>query len=82
MKFSDIVSIVTVFWPPVDEELLLADSVSNPVEAHVNGLGCFVLDVVVGEFNRGGVVYLDGVGRLGMTHFGKGDAEWEGLSGR
>ena len=82
MIFADIVSIVTVFWSPVDEELLPDDCVPDPVEAHVNGLGCFVFDAVVGEANPGGGVYLDGGGRLGMNHFGEGDKEWESLSGR
>ena len=82
MKFADIVSIVTVFWPPVDDELLPAGSIPEPVEAHVNGLGFFVIDAVVGEANRGSVFYLDRGGWLGMTHFGAGDMEWEGLSGR
>ena len=60
MEFADIVSIVTVFWAPVDEELVLANPVLDPVEAHVDGFGGLVLDAVVGEANGSGVFNLDG----------------------
>ena len=60
MEFADIVSIVTVFWDPVDEELVLANPVLDPVEAHVNSFGGLLLDAAVGEANRSGVFNLDG----------------------
>ena len=59
MEFADIVSIVTVFRAPVDEELVLANPFSDPVEAHVDDLDGLVLDAVVGEANHSGVVNLD-----------------------
>ena len=75
MKFSDIVSIVTIFRTPVDEELVLANPVLDPVEAHVDGFSGLVLDTVVGEANRSGVVNLDGGCWLWVVHFGEGDTE-------
>lgn len=75
MEFSDIVSIVTVFWAPVDEELVLANPVLDPVEEHVDDIGGLVLDAVVGKSNRSGVVNLDGGWWLGVAHFSEGDTE-------
>ena len=58
----------------VDEELLLAFAVLDPVEAHVDGFGSFLFDGFVGEPHRGSVVDLDRGGRLGMAHFVEGSS--------
>ncbi len=44
--------------PPVDQELPLAGPVLDPVESHVDGLGSFLFDGVVGESLGSGVIDL------------------------
>ena len=44
--------------------MALADTVANPVEAHVDGLGSSMFDRVVGEANSAVVVREDGCGAL------------------
>ena len=58
----------------VDEKLLLALAVLDPVEAHVDGFGSFLFDGFVGEPHRCSVVDLDRGGRLGMAHFVEGSS--------
>ena len=52
---------------PMDCELDLFDSVSNPVEVHVNGFGSFLFDRVIGDAFSTRVVCLDGSGWLGVS---------------
>ena len=82
MEFANVVSVVTASWAPVDDELLLADAVPDPVEVHIYGFDGLVLDVFFGKAKNGVIVYFYWCGRLGMTHFGEGNTEWEGLYGR
>ena len=35
-----------------DAELILSDTIANPVESHINGLTALLLDGVVGKSNR------------------------------
>ena len=44
---------------PVDSDLALLDSISDPVEPHVHGFGAFRLDGFVGDAFGCGVVGLD-----------------------
>ena len=60
---------------PVDKELALFDSVSNPMEAHVNSPGAFLLDLAIGKTDGGGVVGFYWCGRLGVTEFFEGNPE-------
>ena len=61
---------------PVDAELALAHSVSDPVEAHVHGFGALGLDGIVGDACCYLVVGLDGCwAGLGMAHFGEDGAD-------
>ena len=65
-----VVGVVDCTRFPVYAELALADSVSDPVEAHVHCLGALDLDRVVGDAFRGGVICLDGSGALLLpAHF-------------
>ena len=69
MMFCVVVCIVFAAFAPIDEELIVGDTVADPVEAHVDGFGSALLDGVVGESNCNFIVGLDGSCRLGMAHF-------------
>ena len=75
MEFANKISIVTIAWTPVDDELFLGDTIAYPIKTHVNGFGGFLFDVNVGKANSDSIVDLDRGGRLGMTHFSEGNAE-------
>ena len=47
--FSPVVGVIEFAWAPVDAELFLAFEISEPVEAHVHGLGLFGLDFSVDD---------------------------------
>ena len=66
---------------PIYDELFLPGSALHPIEAHVDCFGALLLHRVVGETNGGGVVHLDGRGRLWMAHFGECSADGNGLLG-
>ncbi len=51
-------------------ELVLAYSVPDPVESHVDRLAAFHFDVVVRQSDGGGVVAQDGCGRLQISQVG------------
>ena len=57
------------------------DTVSEPVEAHVNGLGAFLLDCVSEDTLGSCIVSLDGCGRLRVAEFFKGLAKGAGILG-
>jgi len=69
MMFGEIVSTVGFTGAPKDVELALVHPVLYPVKAHVNGLGTFLADVVMGNAGHSGVVHLNGHGRLCMSKF-------------
>ena len=74
MVLGDVVSDVFTTRAPINMELLLAYPVPDPMKAHVDGFGAAELHVAGGEADGGGVVDLDGGGRLGMAHFFEGNA--------
>ena len=47
MVLSEIVGAINFCFSPVHMKLVLAYAVTNPVEAHVDGFGSFLLDCVV-----------------------------------
>ena len=51
----------------------------DPVKAHVNGFQPFLFDGVVCKTFGGGVIDMDGSGRLGMSEFGKGGKNGDSL---
>ena len=65
--------------PPVNDELALLGLVLNPIKLHVNGLGPFLFDGVVGESNGKCVVDLHGSRRLWMHLFLERLSERNGL---
>ena len=70
MVFCVVIPVVSAAWGPVDMEVALADTVANPIEAHVDGFGAALFDCVVGYAFGGAVVGGEDCGRLGPSHFG------------
>ena len=60
---------------PVQEEFILLDAESHPVESHVKGLGAFPAHVASEDTVGGRAVGLDRGGRLWVTHFDEGCAD-------
>ena len=79
MVLGVVVPQIDVTWSVVDKELLLGFTILDPVEAHVDGFGSFLFDGFVGKPDGGGVVNLDGGGRLGMAHSNEGGSDRDGL---
>ncbi len=72
---AQVVSLVGGARAPVDAELALLDSVLEPVEAHVNGLGTTLFDCAVHNAFCAFVVGLDGSDGLWMAEFNEGLAD-------
>ena len=69
MMFCKIIGFVQGAGFPINVELALADAVANPVKAHIDGLGAFLFDSVIGNASCSAVVCYNGCGRLGMAEF-------------
>ena len=69
MMLGDVVGQVGFSWFPVHLELVLFDSVSDPVKPHVNGLGSLNFNIVIGNPTGSGVVDKDWCCWLRVTHF-------------
>jgi hypothetical protein len=69
--FSEIISQIGVTWRPPNVKLLLFYSVFDPVEPHIHSFGSFLLDGVVDNATRGGVVSGEVSGVLVVTHLRK-----------
>ncbi len=67
MMLGEVISQVVRALFPVDAELALADPISNPVEAHVDGFRAALFDAVIDDAVSYLVVGLDRCGRLGMA---------------
>ena len=65
--FGEVVTEVFTFGLPVDKEVTLFYTVSNPVESHVYCLGIFLIGGVIRNSGSTVVVCLHRHGRLGMT---------------
>ena len=75
MVLGEVVSLVSGSRLPEDVELFLANTITNPIEAHVNGLRVFHLDRVIGDAGSSAIVGLQGRGRLGMAQFLQGSPD-------
>ena len=69
MVFGDVVAKVFGTWVPKDTHVFVGDLVDDPKIAHFHGAGSLAFDSVIGDANGGGVVTVNGRGRLGMAHF-------------
>ena len=81
MVFGEIVGLVGRSRFPEDMELLLADTIFQPIESHVDCLRVFHLDGVIGNSGGGAIVGLDGSCWLRMSHLSKGVANGASLFG-
>jgi len=72
---GEVICFVGSTWSPKDVILALMDMITNPIEAHVNGLGPFLLDVVIGNASDSGIVHLNRGGGLGMSKFVESNAQ-------
>ena len=77
--FRAAISFVGLSLFPVDEKLTLADSVSDPIESHVNSFGAFLFDSVVCDTGGCAVVGLDWGGWLRMSELFETSSERAGL---
>ena len=64
MVFCEVITVVIFSRCPKHSELALADTVTNPVKAHVNCFGSFLFDCVVDDAFGTSVVGLDRSGGL------------------
>jgi hypothetical protein len=62
-----VVSIVGTARFPMDTELALSDTVTDPIEAHVDGFGASLFDFVIDDAFGHCIVSFDGCCRLGPT---------------
>ena len=70
MMFRPVVGIICGAGAPIKSELLLVDAaISQPMEAHIHGFGTFWLLPFVDDAFGGGIVNLNGGGRLFVSHF-------------
>jgi hypothetical protein len=67
MMFSEIISQIGVTWSPPNVKFFLFYSVFDPVEPHIHSFGSFLLDGVVDNAIRGGVVSGEVSGVLVVT---------------
>ena len=44
---------------PIDMKLILINTVLNPIETHVHGLGTALFDLAIGKTRGRGVIHLD-----------------------
>ena len=77
--FGEIIRLVEDSFFPIDVELLLADSVTDPVKTHVDSFGAFLFDSVVGDAGGSAVVGLERGRWLGMAEFFEVDANGAGF---
>ena len=68
-------------WPPVEPELSLCHSASEPVKSHIHWLGPLWLNFIVNHPICCGIVSLDGGGWLKVSHFCKNISDVNSFSG-
>jgi hypothetical protein len=69
--FSELISQIGVTWRPPNVKLLLFYSVFDPVELHIHSFGSFLLDGVVDNAIRDGVVRGEVSGVFVVPHLRK-----------
>jgi hypothetical protein len=74
-----IVGEILFTMPPIDAELALAFTVTEPVEVHVHCFGSFRLDFAVYDCISHSIVRLEGCIRLLMAEFWQNDSNVDNL---
>ena len=72
---GEVVGKVVGAFAPMDEVVALCNTIFDPVESHVHGLGSALFDGVIDDANGAFVVGLDWSGGLRMAHFIESSAE-------
>jgi hypothetical protein len=67
MMFGEVIGTIGLTFAPIDFELALANSITDPTVAYVNDFGSFLFDSVIGDTGGGAVVGLDWGGGLGVS---------------
>ena len=75
MVLGEIVGMILTARLPIDLEVALADTVSHPIKAHVDGFGAALLDLVIDDPFCRGIVRFDGCWWLWVAHFFQCGAE-------
>ena len=65
--FGEVVAKIFCAGPPVDDELVLFDSIADPIEAHIHGARFALLQSIVRDAGGGGVVCLNRGWWLGVV---------------
>jgi len=79
MMLCEVIGTVEFAFAPEDLKLALAYTITDPIEAHVDGLGSLLFDGIVGDTASRAVVRDNGSRALGMAHFFEGNADWAGV---
>ena len=69
MVFGDVISAILFAGFPVDKKLALANTIADPVEAHVNCLGSLLFNCIVDNASGSAVVGLERGRRLFVAEF-------------
>ena len=67
-RLSENVSEIVRAGAPKDAELTLANTVADPMQAHVHVLGAAGFPLIIGDADGGGVVAHDRSSRLGIAN--------------
>ena len=76
MVFGKIVGPIGAAWTPEDMKLALSYPILDPIKPHVDGLGPFLFDSVIGDAAGSAVVGLEWCGWLGVAKFFQSNLEW------
>jgi len=71
VMLCEVVGSIEFCLAPVNVKLFLANAVTNPVKAHVDRFGAFLLDRVIRKTFGGGVISFQGVGVCGWPNSAK-----------
>ena len=69
VMFGEVIGSIIFSLAPVNDELVLFDSVTDPIETLVDGFGSTLFYSVVGDSSGSAVICLDDSWGLGVSHF-------------
>ena len=76
VMFGRIVGQVAVPWFPIYNELVLGDTIFQPIESHIDGFGSFLFYRAGEDTSGGDVIGCEWCWWLRMAHFYKGLSDW------
>ena len=75
MLLGEVVGEVVAAFAPMDDVLVLADAVLDPIKTHVHGFGAALLDCVIDDAHAHTLSVCIGVGLEGVQKFEQCDTE-------